>query len=774
VRRNLILGTLALVFLTILAYWPVLNGSSGFIWDDDGHVTANTALHDATGLASIWTWGPHAFFNHSVKPATQQYYPATFTSFWIEYQLWQNQPTGYHITNVALHLISSLLLWRILQRLGLSPGISFFAAALFAVHPVNVESVAWVSERKNTLSLVFYLLAALCWLRWANISKPAQPVGPAPTRDAPSPLWLVLATALFLLALLAKSVTASLPAALMVILWWKRGRISRRELLGLLPLFLLALASAALTISIEHTPGYIGASGPDFNLSFSARCIIAGRALLFYIAKLLLPIHLLFFYPRWQIEPAHALQWLAPTLILAALVLLLALRKSIGRSPLTLALLFVIALFPALGFINFYPMQFSFVADHFQYLATLASCTAIAALLALFARWINLRPVTIASAAAILCTLTALSFAQTHLYRDEITLYRKTLQANPDAWIAADNLASLLARQPDATSQAEALALSRTVLSKHFSNPKALLSIGNTFFSLQQFPEAEQAFARALAADPHNPDIAHALGDALLLQNQPDKAIPHYESAANGAPENPDFLASLGLALLHAGRPAQAETQFRAALDLHIGNAAHYQFLLGQALRAQNQMGAALAALTTSIKLDPKRPEPFVETAEILVYLHKDSLAIDYFQSALHVKKDDAIAKIELARLLLLADEPDLRNPLWAADLFRQVIEESPHPDASLRVEYAGALAAAKFYEQAIDVLQQALNQQPPLPASDHEAILAQIQKYKIQQIDPVASTDSTPRPSPVPDPSSAPHLESLPAPVPPKYIPPP
>jgi len=294
VRRNLILGTLALVFLTILAYWPVLNGSSGFIWDDDGHVTANTALHDATGLASIWTWGPHAFFNHSVKPATQQYYPATFTSFWIEYQLWQNQPTGYHITNVALHLISSLLLWRILQRLGLSPGISFFAAALFAVHPVNVESVAWVSERKNTLSLVFYLLAALCWLRWANISKPAQPVGPAPTRDAPSPLWLVLATALFLLALLAKSVTASLPAALMVILWWKRGRISRRELLGLLPLFLLALASAALTISIEHTPGYIGASGPDFNLSFSARCIIAGRALLFYIAKLLLPIHLLF------------------------------------------------------------------------------------------------------------------------------------------------------------------------------------------------------------------------------------------------------------------------------------------------------------------------------------------------------------------------------------------------------------------------------------------------------------------------------------------------
>ena len=174
VRRNILLGFLALLLLTCIAYWPVLNGSSGFIWDDDAHVTQNAALHDTPGLASIWTWGPRALFDHSVKPATQQYYPATFTSFWVEYHLWQNNPFGYHVINVALHLLSALLLWRLLRTLGLSEGISFFAAALFAVHPVNVESVAWISERKNTLSLVFYLLAALAWIHWSSLSSPTK------------------------------------------------------------------------------------------------------------------------------------------------------------------------------------------------------------------------------------------------------------------------------------------------------------------------------------------------------------------------------------------------------------------------------------------------------------------------------------------------------------------------------------------------------------------------------------------------------------------------
>ena len=573
---------------------------------------------------------------------------------------------------------------------------------------------------------------------------------------------------------MAKSVTATLPAALLILAWWKRGRITKRDLLGLTPLFLLAALSALLTTTIEHTAGYIGAAGTDFALSPAARLLIAGRAILFYIAKLLAPFHLVFFYPRWNIDAASLLQWLAPIAVLAALVLLFALRKTIGRTPLALAILFILALFPALGFINFYPMQFSFVADHFQYLATLVGCTALAVILAQIANRIATPPLTVTLAAAILLAFTFLSFAQANIYQNEITLYHKTLERNPDAWIAADNLASLLAMSPDPASRKEALDLARATLARGFSNPTALKALGDTFFELQQFPESQQALERALIASPHNPAIERAIGDALLLQNKPADAVPHYLAAATDMPTNPEYLAAAGTALLQAGRPAEAEQQFRAAIELKTGDIPRYYFLLGQSLHHQEQMGAALTALATAIKLDPKRPEPFVETAEILVFLHKDALAADYYQSALHVKKDDAVAKTELAHLLLITDDSALRNPLWAADLLRQVIEESHSTDPALKAQYAAALAAAKFYEQAINTLDEALAS-PNLQPADRETLLSQRQQYKLALSAPVASsTTATPVPFSLEDAPPPAQPEPLPAPIQNKYIPPP
>ncbi|MGN6369257.1 MAG: tetratricopeptide repeat protein [Phycisphaerae bacterium] len=788
-RRNTLLGFFALLLLTCFAYLPVLNGSSGFIWDDDAHVTANPSLHDAAGLANIWTWGPRALFDHSVTPATQQYYPATFSSFWIEYHLWQNNPLGYHITNVVLHLLSALLLWRLLRTLGLSQGISFFAAALFALHPVNVESVAWISERKNTLSLLFCLLATLAWLKWANLSKSTTPTTTNTTNitnttnvTAPAKtLTYLLSLLLFFLSMMAKSVTAPLPAALLILAWWKRGRITKRDLLGLTPFFLLAAASAFLTTTIEHTPlpGYIGASGPDFAISPPARLLIAGHAVLFYIAKLLAPVHLVFFYPRWNSDTASLLQWLAPLAVLAILLTLFALRKKIGRAPLALALLFILALFPALGFFNFYPMQFSFVADHFQYLATIVGCTALAAALAqasaLLARRIAIRPLTITLGAAILLSLSFLSFAQAHIYHDEITLYRKTLDRNPDAWIAADNLASLLASQPDPAARKQALDLAHATLARDINNPTALKSLGDTLFELQQFPDAQKAFERALIASPNNPSIERGIGDSLLLQNKPADAVPHYLAAANELPQDADYAAAAGIALLQARRPAEAEQQFRTAIDLATtgrGDLPRYYYLLGQSLHREEQLGAAIAALSTAIKLDPNRPEPFVETAEILAFLHKDAMAVDYYQSALHVKKDYTIAKTELAHLLLISDDSSVHNPLYAADLFRQVIEETHSTNPAMQSNYAKALAAAKFYEQAVDVLNETLAS-PALDPGVREALLAQRQQYQLATTPPVAST-GTPVPFSLEDDESHMTAEPLPAPVQPKYIPPP
>ena len=578
---------------------------------------------------------------------------------------------------------------------------------------------------------------------------------------------------------MAKSVTATLPAALLILIWWKRGRITKRDLASLAPFFALAGLAALLTTVIEHATGYIGATGQDFDFSPAARLLIAGRATLFYITKLLAPLNLLFFYPRWNINAGSLLQWLAPIAVLAALAILYSpSAKTIGRTPLALALLFIVTLIPALGFVNTYPMRYSFVADHFQYLATIVGCTAGAMLLAWIARRIAIRPLTLTVAAALLLALTFLSFAQARTYTDEITLYRKTLDRNPDAWIAADNLASLLAGQPDPASREEALSLSRALLIRNFRNPKALYSLGNTLFELQQFPDAQHAFERALLASPNDPAIERGIGDALLLQGKAVEAVPHYLAAANGMPQNPEFLAAAGTALLQAGRPAEAEMQFHAAIELNTGDAPRYYYLLGQSCHRQEQMSAALKALTTAIKLDPNRPEPFVETAEILVFLSKDKMAIDYYQAALHVKKDYTIAKVELAHLLLITDDSALRNPLWAADLFRQVIKETRSTDPALKANYAKALAAARFYEQAIEVLDQAVAD-PDLDAGVHEALLAQRQQYKLALALPATSTppiasSNTPIPFALESPPPPARPEPLPAPIQNKYIPPP
>ncbi len=344
---------LAVPALVLAAYWPALGG--GLLWDDDAHVT-QPALRSLHGLWRIW----------SEPGATQQYYPFLHSLFWVEHRLWGDAPLGYHLANVLLHLAGCYLLFRVLRRLDV-PG-ALFAASVFAVHPVCVESVAWISEQKNTLSTVLYMAAALVFLRFDQRRRP-----PA----------YALATVFFALALLSKSVTASLPAALLVVLWWK-GRLSwRASVMPLVPWFVMSAAAAAITPWVERK--FVGAYGAAFALSAAERVLIAGRAVWFYLGKLLWPADLEFIYARWNVDARDAAQYLFPAgaaLVLAALFLV---RHRL-RGPLAAGLLFCGTLFPALGFINVYPFVFSFVADHFQYLAAASMLPAICAALALVAR----------------------------------------------------------------------------------------------------------------------------------------------------------------------------------------------------------------------------------------------------------------------------------------------------------------------------------------------------------------------------------------------------
>ncbi len=335
-----------LVLITLLAYQPVWR--AGFIWDDDFYVTNNTPLHTVDGLWGIW-----------FKPGTTiQYYPLVFTSFWAEYHFWGLQPLGYHLVNVLLHALNAILLWRVLQQLKI-PG-SWWAAAIFALHPVSVESVAWITERKNVLSGFFYLLAVLAYLRF-------RPLTDRESARAGDWRYYPLVLALFLCALLSKTVTCSLPAVLLLLVWWKNGRVERRDVLATAPLFVLGVASGFMTTWMEKHS--VGANGAEWALSFVQRCLVAGRALWFYTGKLFWPRNLTFIYPHWEINAGVWWQYAFPVAALAVLIALWRVRSRIGRGPLVAVLFFAGTLVPALGFFDVFPFRYSYVADHFQYLA---------------------------------------------------------------------------------------------------------------------------------------------------------------------------------------------------------------------------------------------------------------------------------------------------------------------------------------------------------------------------------------------------------------------
>src|ERR1043166_1983285 len=344
----------ALAIVTILAYLPAIR--SGYIWDDDKYVTKNPLLQEHGGLTRIW-------FEPQASP---QYYPLVFTSFWIENKLWSLKPLGFHLVNVLLHAANSILVWRILKRLEVRGALVI--GAIFALHPVHVESVAWVTERKNMLSGLFYLLSLRAYLRWDS-----QDVGRTWTGYG-------LSLLLFICALLSKSVTAILPAVILVILWWKHGRIAMSDIARLIPFFLVGMALALHTAWLEKH--HVGAERVDWGLSVLDRFLIAGRVPWFYLYKILWPHGLIFFYPRWTIDAGQWWQYLFPLATLASLAILWALRKRIGRGPLAAALIFCGTLFPVLGFLPVYPMIFSWVADHFQYLASIGMIALIVSAIA--------------------------------------------------------------------------------------------------------------------------------------------------------------------------------------------------------------------------------------------------------------------------------------------------------------------------------------------------------------------------------------------------------
>jgi tetratricopeptide (TPR) repeat protein len=618
-------GEIALIVCaTLAAYFPALRSS--FIWNDSDYVT-QPSLRSVGGLWRIWF----------EVGATQQYYPLLHSAFWLEHRLWGDSPLGYHLANVLLHAAASCLFVAVLRRLS-APG-AFFGGLIFALHPVCVESVAWISEEKNTLSTVFYLLSALVYLRWRE--RPEQAGG----RDARPRLYF-FALALFILALLGKSVTATLPAALLVVIWWRQGRLDwRRDILPLVPWFAAGAADGLFTAWVERT--FIGAKGDAFALTLLQRTLVAGRAVWFYLGKLFWPAKLIFIYPRWNVDATAAWQYLFP---LAALALLAGLWACRGRSraPLAAALFFVGTLFPTLGFFNVFAFIFSYVADHFQYLAALGVVALVAGA---WGRWAASRPPAATpsiAAAALLAVLGILTWRQSRMYRDEIAFYRTTLEQNPGSWMGHHNLGVLLAQ---AGRMPEAIAEYETALRIKPDDGLAEYDLGNALFKAGRTPEALEHYERALVLEPGYVKALYAVGSVLAQTGHIREAIDYYREAISINPAFPEAHYDLGNALLATGDLRGAIVEFGRAVQLqpnYVLALGH----LGAALVQAGQYGDAVEYLVRSLAFDPGPAATHYNLGIALAQTNRLPEAVEQFQAAARLEPRDPDAQVNLALAL--------------------------------------------------------------------------------------------------------------------------
>ena len=702
-----------LLLLTAVAFFPVLRG--GFIWDDDRYVTQNPLLTAPGGLGRIW-------FDIG---ATVQYYPLVFTTFWAEHRLWGLHPFGYHLVNLLLHGLSAVLLWRILRRLSV-PG-AWLAAAIFAVHPLQVESVAWVTERKNILSGFFYLAAALAYVRFDALGEPENK-GP---RNWPA---YALAGVFFSLALFSKTVTSTLPAALLLVLWWKRRRIHLRDAVPLVPFFLLGILMGRTTAMLERTS--VGAHGPDWDLSFLDRVLVAGRAVWFYLGKLIWPARLTFIYPRWEIDPGRIWQFVFPVAVLAVLGLLWWRRDRWGRGPLVAALFYGVTLFPALGFVNTYPMRYSFVADHFQYLAGIGPIVLLVALAMRLAgrltgsgaagtppasarpsgsRPMSLRPAA-AVAALVLLALSVLSWRQSRAYAGAETLYEETLRKNPAAWMAHNNLGVI---QLDAGRLDEA--------EKHFEAAvavkpdfiEALGNLGRIEVERDHPREAIPYYEKALAVRPdYAPILAH-LGTAYGKAGQIDKAADAFRRAIAQRPDAPEFHIEFAKALSDNRRFDEAAKEYEAALAMNPRDEGA-QNNLANVLMELGRTDEALARYREAIRLDPASPEPHINLGDTFRKLGRTEDALEEYRQAVAVAPGDARARYRLAVGLTTAGRFD-----EAADAFRAVLAASPG-DADVATNLGIVLARAGRRDEAIAAFETALRANP-----QHSRARAELQRLR-------------------------------------------
>jgi tetratricopeptide (TPR) repeat protein len=612
------IGYFAIATVVLLAYLPAFH--DGFVWDDGPFLTDNALIKAPDGLYRFW-----------LTRQAPDYWPLTSTTLWVEWRLWGMHAAGYHATNLLLHVLSAALLWRILRRLSV-PG-ALFGALLFAVHPVNVESVAWITQRKNLMAMLGFLAAIYCYLKaeWASPMPDRRSI----SEGGPRRYWYWLSLAAFALAMLSKGSVAPLPAVLTGLICWRR-QFSVRDGVRLAPFWLIAVALTAVNMWFQvHSAGTVTRPvGP------LARLLGAGAIVWFYLGKALLPVHLCFFYPQWFIRADNPLWWIP--LFAAALVTLLLWRWS--RAGFFAWTYFGLMLAPVMGFTDVYFMRYSLVADHYQHLALIGVTTVAGAVLWRFSG-ARLR---LTVAAAVLVAATGLTYRQCGFYRDSETLYRATLRQNPDSALAHNNLGNLLM---DAGKVQEAIGHFEQAVRLDPEFAEAQNDLGAALVAYTRLPEAIGHFRQALRLRPDFAEAHYNLGLALRDSGEKQNAFFQFQEAVRLWPTYIKALNALGLSLYDAGRPQEAAACYEQALRVSpdypdvLSN-------LGCAFLKLGRIDEAIARFEQALRLDSNLPDLPYNLGVAFARAGRLDGAIVQFERAVRLQPDNTDARLKLAAVL--------------------------------------------------------------------------------------------------------------------------
>lgn len=609
----------AVIILTGLAiYWPALQGD--WLWDDHLLIAENRVVHDPAGLWRIW-FDPGSMID---------FQPVKFSVVWLQWQLWGARPLGYHLTNLALHLIGALLIWRLLARFGLRQ--AWLGGLIFAVHPALVESVAWMAELKNTLSLPPFLIAVLCYLDYEERGR---------VRD------YLLALGWFLIAMLVKPTMVMFPFVILLHAWWKQGRLGWRDLKAGAPFLVISLVLGWIAIVVLHA--HTSENSMPVLGGASSRLACAGLSLTFYFWKSIWPVGLMPIYPKWDVDPPSVLQFLPWMGWVGVIGWCWLRRKTWGRHALLGLGFFILMLLPFLGFVAGSYMMFTWVMDHVVYIPIIGLIGLAVAGIDAVGRKI---PATYRPAGGGIIGATILLMAwqgrvDAARYQSQETLWTYALEKNPEAWVGCNILGNVRVRQGRLD---EAIAFYERSLRLQPRGAEAENNLGGVFGKMGQKAEARNHLLRAEELDPEYADSYGNMGQLLMLEGRLPEAIDQFQHALQLNPDYVEAHSNQGIALQKQGRLAEAAAQFDEALRLDPACIdAHMN--LGVILVNSGHLPEAKQHFEQAVQLDPQKPEAHNNLAGALYLLGEVPESIRQWEIALSLDPGNASARSNLEKV---------------------------------------------------------------------------------------------------------------------------